>query len=1081
MYAARGGAQSAGELAPVRLHLAQRRRDTGSPLPAMRAGSPPTPLRPSRTLEPLSLQADRPSSGSNASHAARSAQINPPTVRRYFFSANGLDKHSKKLPAAHHYDVMLEDGDGTEGPNLQDEIQCRYIDFLAAAAGGDIAGLSWTNPRLNDVMKVAEFLDHCAPRTRLDGYPLYIILKDVLRRLLRGQIEATSQAEAELRAQVASLQSSLGAAAASHMMLKRQSEQLRGRLQTIEQQLGDLASKETGMRERLWASTNELAQASAELAESQTELEGNGKGATATFGGLLRQVASVGSIAEHSFSFGSGRSDGLGTGAIGSAAAGESSVAGSGAGSGARSGKGSATNFGVASGVDAEAGSEAGFGAGSAASGARDGVGGQLDGADGSGTDCDGSSARRATSPTNFASIGAALGAVALGSFGGAGRVLDGSAHGSANGSGSGSGGSAGRLSGMVSGVVSTSHFANMLGTSESALHDTGAALSPSQVASLVGRLPPNAIESFMACALEGTPNSNGNGAVQTGMFRALVSSGQVDADAICDAVHSLSAEQRQELLRELWEEFGGPNDRTTIGHLLSGIGIGPDDVSRMVAEGWDEWGSRFLMSLLHRVGNDPVEFLQGVMREFAPRKAAATEAVVDIAEAIRAQLSDATKSVADAFSASWGGGAVMGRELKDGMNSLVSELESQTGDSTSAMMKVRSLKALAATLELGESSASDAFLRLVGAGDAVGVGRFLMKAVARDVAGEDLGDANAGSKMRKEDFAEFVGQVFGNSDTPDGVLMSDVGDQLSGNGSGVDLDQFESIVLPRDSVDGDRQVCSTRSYSSDTAAGGQGRSTSIRGRDSLAKAAMSNTLKIGLWMGSTGSGANGDGNVNGVGNTIGGSRGGSASGINTRGAVCHGREVGTQTALSGDGVGRNFSSSNDNGRRGTETSTGAGDNRASSGISSEDSRQNTDHSSSSARGSGGRDDGGAKQHSGRRSDGGENYGASDGCGDEMGLRQALSSEALGHVDAATKEREKQLLLKQNKSLAFINKALALPPGKQPKPKPSNRGLVVRQINQMLEDKVVADEVDDKENNPRTSLPEFIHDHLIAK
>ena len=58
---------------------------------------------------------------------------------------------------------------------------------------------------------------------------------------------------------------------------------------------------------------------------------------------------------------------------------------------------------------------------------------------------------------------------------------------------------------------------------------------------------------------------------------------------------------------------------------------------------------------------------------------------------------------------------------------------------------------------------------------------------------------------------------------------------------------------------------------------------------------------------------------------------------------------------------------------------------------------------------------------------------------------------------------------------------MSLPPGKQPKPKPSNRGLVVRQINQMLEDKVVADEIDDKENNPRTSLPEFIHEHLIAK
>ena len=146
MYAGRGGARSAGDLSPVRLH-SQRRRDAGSPSTPVR-GSPPSPLRPSRTLEPLPLRADRPSSGSDASQAARNAEVNPPTVRRFFFSADGLDKRSKKLPAAHHYDVLLQEGDGTEGPNLQDEIQCRYVDFLAAAAGGEVGGLKWTDPLL---------------------------------------------------------------------------------------------------------------------------------------------------------------------------------------------------------------------------------------------------------------------------------------------------------------------------------------------------------------------------------------------------------------------------------------------------------------------------------------------------------------------------------------------------------------------------------------------------------------------------------------------------------------------------------------------------------------------------------------------------------------------------------------------------------------------------------------------------------------------------------------------------------------------------------------------------------------------
>lgn len=1053
MYAARGGVHSAGELSPIRLMQSQRRADAGSPFP-MRAGSPSTPLRPSRTLEPLPLQADRPSSGSDASRFARNADVNPPTVRRFFFSANGLDKRSKKLPAAHHYDVLLEDGDGTEGPNLQDEIQCRYIDFLAASAGSEMGGLSWTNPSLDDVMKVANFLDTCAPRTRLDGYPLYVILKDVLRRLLRGQIAATSQAEAELQAQVASLQSSLGAAAASHMMLKRQSEQLRGRLQTIEQQLGDLTSKESGLREKLWASTNELAQASAELAESQTELEGNGEGATAKFGGMLRQVAHTGSIAE---SFGLGRkdSDVLDAGdAAGSIAGINDSTIGSRGGSRENLGEDSGGN--------------------SAASGRSD---------SGSGV----ASARQEVSSASFATIGAALGAVALQSTARVGRVGTDGRAGGGNASQSASDSrsksdadaeagalngvsrgfaSTNRLSGTVSGVISASSFASsskVHALQVRTLQDAVGDLPPSELNDLVGRLPPNAIESLMVSALQGAPTNDGNGAVQAGLFRALVSSGQVDAALLRDAVLSqLSAEQKLQLLHELWDEHCGPNDRATIDHLSSGIGIGPDDIARMVSDGWGDWGSRFLMSVLHRVDSDPLELLQGLMRELAPRKAAATEAVIDMADGMRDQLSDASNSVADAFSSSWGSGAVMGRDITSGLNSLVSELETQTDDAN-LRMKSRALKALAATLELGDSSASDAFQRVVAAGDSVGVARFLMKAVARDIAGEDLGDAEAGSKLRREDFAEFASQAFGQAETPDGMLVVDMNDQLSGFGSGVDLAGFESLVLPSNVVDGDNQTASDKS-DGNTGSGGQ------KGSDSstLRNVAKSNSLKMGLWLGSSGN----ENRRSDVCNPR-GSNSGHTNDANFRANARHGREVGTQTALSGDMMG--------DGVRNSSTGTGLDHDRASSTNASSSSQHNSDRQPSDMQVSTAGQDGGDRSD---RRESGRDRGAdhrTDGCGNQIDPRSGSPSAELGHIDAAAKERGRELLVKRNKSLAFISKSLALPPGKQPKPKPSNRGLVVRQINQMFEDKVVADEIDDKENNPRTSLPEFIHEHLIAK
>ena len=154
----------------------------------------------------------------------------------------------------------------------------------------------------------------------------------------------------------------------------------------------------------------------------------------------------------------------------------------------------------------------------------------------------------------------------------------------------------------------------------------------------------------------------------------------------------SLGDEHKRELLRELWDEFGGPNDRTTMEQLNVGTGLTPEDIARMIAAGWDEWGSQFLMSVMQRVGSDPADILQSLMRELAPRKAAATEAVVAMADGIANQLGDATRAVQDTFSASWASGAAMGRDLKEGLNGLktvVSELEAKNSSDSGSAMKL--------------------------------------------------------------------------------------------------------------------------------------------------------------------------------------------------------------------------------------------------------------------------------------------------------------------------------------------------------------------------------------------------------
>ena len=58
----------------------------------------------------------------------------PTVARRYYFSADGLDKQSERLPCAKHYDVVLETQVGTEGKVISDSIHCRYVDYLASTA-----------------------------------------------------------------------------------------------------------------------------------------------------------------------------------------------------------------------------------------------------------------------------------------------------------------------------------------------------------------------------------------------------------------------------------------------------------------------------------------------------------------------------------------------------------------------------------------------------------------------------------------------------------------------------------------------------------------------------------------------------------------------------------------------------------------------------------------------------------------------------------------------------------------------------------------------------------------------------------
>lgn len=388
----------------------------------------------------------------------------------------------------------------------------------------------------------------------------------------------------------------------------------------------------------------------------------------------------------------------------------------------------------------------------------------------------------------------------------------------------------------------------------------------------------------------------------------------------------------------------------------------------------------------------------------------------------------------------------------------------------------------MTATLELGESSASNTFQKAVADGDAAGVSRFLMKAVARHISEEDLGDAEAGSKMSREDFAEFAGQAFGGADGPDALVMDDMGDTLAGNGAGVDLSALERMMHPSDGEDAN--------------GGDGGGEAGSNGRGKNALKGAKSSMKMGLYFGAGG----------GNGGNGGGSGGGSGRGLNGGGG--RGREISTQTGMSGDGYGRGSGS----GRGLYGGGSGRGLNGGNNGNDGNGGGGNGQ--GGYGNGSGGNDNGSGARGGGNNGDNGENgndggdYGAGGGGGaggdghdgnaehDHRASMLGGGVRAVGHAGhmlhhltagelaaraRAHEARQIELLEQQNKSLRFINKALALPPGKQPKTKASNRGLIVRQINQMFEDKCIADEIDDKDGNARTSLPEFVHEYFIGK
>jgi hypothetical protein len=176
----------------------------------------------------------------NAVTAPMRQQRRPSARKRRYFFDPGERRNAHPLPQ--HYDVILNSSTDATGDGASDHLSCRYADFLApelATSWGAQEGGAHEGVRAGagaeaevDVAHLSEFFTAAEPRTRLDAYPMFIIVRDLLRRQmagtlqlrdsqlqkLRGEVNASFEREQAASARVQSQQAELEASRASELL-----------------------------------------------------------------------------------------------------------------------------------------------------------------------------------------------------------------------------------------------------------------------------------------------------------------------------------------------------------------------------------------------------------------------------------------------------------------------------------------------------------------------------------------------------------------------------------------------------------------------------------------------------------------------------------------------------------------------------------------------------------------------------------------------------------------------------------------------------------------------------------------------
>ena len=113
-------------------------------------------------------------------------------LRRYFFATP-----STRRLGSLYFDVLVDPVDKID--QSTDHLRYRYVDFLTLPGATGVIDKDTNSADVEDIRK---WLHQVRPRSRIEAYPQFVVCKEVLHRLLDGDVTFTNQLADQLRSEV---------------------------------------------------------------------------------------------------------------------------------------------------------------------------------------------------------------------------------------------------------------------------------------------------------------------------------------------------------------------------------------------------------------------------------------------------------------------------------------------------------------------------------------------------------------------------------------------------------------------------------------------------------------------------------------------------------------------------------------------------------------------------------------------------------------------------------------------------------------------------------------------------------------